>query len=105
LKGTRSLLAKEGRLLALEQWQTSVDKRIDGLRQTLDRIEKRTRGLPGAIRFLRYWPLVGICGGLLVYIWLRLRGLVTPWGDIPAVVVSVVATVLAGHFYRKEAER
>ncbi|HUU16978.1 MAG TPA: prenyltransferase/squalene oxidase repeat-containing protein [Sedimentisphaerales bacterium] len=98
----RLLLVEDGRLLSLEQWQKHVDEQIDELSQVLDRVECRTRGIPGAIRILRLWPLQAIFGGLLFYIAIKIHIPASPWSDIVAVVVGISATIIAGYFiYRK----
>jgi len=95
LKRTRLLLVEEGRLLSLEEWQKHVNEQIDELSRVLDRVECRTRGIPGAIRILRLWPLQAIFGGLLFYIAIKIHVPASPWGDIIAVVIGVIATIMA----------
>lgn len=102
LRRTRLLLVEDGRLLSLEEWQKNVNKQIDELSGVLDRVECRTRGIPGAIRLLRLWPFQAIFGGLLFYIAIKLHVPASPWGDIIAVVIGVIATITASYFiYRK----
>lgn len=102
LRRTRLLLVEDGRLLSLEEWHKQVNKQIDELSGVLNRVECRTRGIPGAIRILRLWPLQAIFGGLLFYIAIKLHVPASPWGDIIAVVIGVMATIMASYFiYRK----
>ncbi len=102
LSRTRLLLVEDGRLLSLEEWQKHVNKQIEKLSIVLDRVECRTRGIPGAIRILKLWPLQAIYGGLLFYIAIKIHVPASPWSDIVAVVVGIIATIMASCFtYRK----
>ena len=99
LRRTRLLLVEEGRLLSLEEWQPCVDNQIEKLRQGLENVERRTHGMPTAIRILRLWPLHVIYILALFYIAIRVHVPVSPWVDIIMFVASLTAAILISYFF------
>lgn len=94
LSRMKMMLVKEGRLLSIEQWEKGVNHQIQELRLGLEKVEKRTHGIPNAMRILRLWPVQVIIIGLVLYIGLRPHLGRSLWGEIIAVVVSLVASLL-----------
>lgn len=99
LRRTRLLLVEEGRLLSLEEWQPCVNSQIEKLRQGLENVERRTHGLPTAIRILGLWPLHVIYVFVLFYIAFRVHVPASPWVDIIMFVVSLMAAILVSYFF------
>lgn len=100
LSGIKMLLVEEGRLLSLEQWGLDANHQIEELRQELEKVEKRTRGIPVAIDILRLWPLHIIYIAVLFYIAIRVHIPASPWIDIVMFVVALLVTILISYFFR-----
>lgn len=100
LSRTKTLLVEEGRLVSLEQRGRGVDHQIKELRQELEKVEKRTRGISTAIDILRLWPLHIIYIAVLFYIAIRVHIHASPWIDIITFVVFLLVTILLSYFFR-----